>query len=102
MLIRRMNNVGLVVTRGKDNAIYKESTLMYYIAKALSEYGEDVIRKEMCKDGHLVNNGVYYVVDRKRRYCYYDDDYAVRDICKDYNDGNPVSLCFMHLDKTTC
>ena len=93
MKVEKTDIGNVVVTRTEDSArIYKESKLMHHIANILKENGEDVIRKEMSKDGHMVNDGVYYIVDRKRRYCYLDYDYEVRDICKDYNDGDYIVL----------
>ena len=77
-----------------DKNIYKESTLYHNIAKiAKAQFGWDVIRKEMVKDGNLVDDGRFYIVDRKRRFAFYQNDWATYDICRDYfNRGEAVYL----------
>lgn len=53
--------------------------------------GEDVIKKEMSKDGHMVSDHVYYVRSRKvgrpGAYAIYDANYAVRNAAEDFNNG---------------
>lgn len=91
MKIQIMPNGNLEVVR-KTNKIYKDSTLYYHIAKHLNNMGYSVIRKEMVKDGHMVSENVYYIRDKKWRYCWYDLDANIRSITKAYNKGKVLVL----------
>lgn len=84
----------LVVTKEDGERIQKESTFYYQLAKAVKgKYGWDTIRKEMVKDGHMVDDGRFYLVDRKRRFAFFQGDWATYDVCRDYfNCGMEVRL----------
>ena len=88
-------NGELIVSReAEDKRIEKESTFYFKLAKKVKDvFGWDTIRKEMCKDGHMVDNGQFYLVDRKRRFAFYQTDWATYDVCRDYfNVGYAVRL----------
>ena len=79
----------LVVHRDGEKRINKESTFYYELAKECKKnFGWDCIRKEMAKDGHMVDDGRFYLVDRKRRFCFYQTDWATYDLCRDYYNSN--------------
>ena len=86
---------GLSVQREKgEPRIQYESTFYYRLAKeAAKKFGWDAIRKEMCKDGHMVDDGRFYLVDRKRRFAFFQEDWETYDVCKDYfNQGLEIVL----------
>ena len=91
-------NVVLEVKRGeKDAAISKESTFYYQLAKEVNKlFGWDTIRKEMCKDGHMVSDGQFYLVDRKRQFGFFQTDWATYDVCKDYYNKRDVVVLSVH------
>ncbi len=90
-----MDPDGLTVEKEPgDPRMGKESTFYYHLAKALSEkFDRHFIRKEAWKDGHLVDNGVFYATDTKKPFGYvYDHMYHNRDIAKEFNQGLPIEL----------
>lgn len=95
------DNVCTVRKDDSDPRMGKESTFYYHLAKALSErFNRHFIRKEMSKDGHLVDDHVFYAVDTKKPHGYiYDSDYAMRDVAKAFNSGEPLEL-IAELDRT--
>jgi hypothetical protein len=72
--------------------ISNESNLFYKLRNVLRRVGEDVIKKEMAKDGHMVSEHVFYVrsraIGRPGSYAIYDEHYAVRDAAKEFNEGS--------------
>ena len=91
MKVQVMPNGNLEIIKRTKN-IYKESTLYYHIAKHLNNMGYDVIRKEMVKDGHMVSEKVYYIRDKKWRYCFWDVESDIRSITEIYNKGKVLIL----------
>ena len=74
-----INGNRMIVDR--EGKKYKtESAWWYALKKHLNEKGEDLIKKIMAKDGHMMGSdtGPYYLRDRKAKYCYYDPQYAIR------------------------
>lgn len=69
-----------------------ESDLFYRLRNVLKKEGEDVIKKEMSKDGHMVSDHVFYVRTRKidgpGAYAIYDNYYATRDAAEEFNNGS--------------
>ena len=59
-----------------------ETAWWYALKNTLNAQGHDLIKKVMSKDGHLVGGDTYpyYLRDRKYRYCFYDPDYALRQV----------------------
>lgn len=95
MVVTMNDNKSITVTREGSKKLYKESTFYRKVADVLNTCGFDVIPKEMCKDGHMVDNGRYYVTDRKRKFGWYQADWATYDICRDYyNKDIPVTLIY--------
>jgi hypothetical protein len=41
------------------------STFFYHVKRVLLQQGYDVIKKQMCKDGHLTDTGRQYIRSRK-------------------------------------
>lgn len=79
-----------------EPAVKNESGLFHRLRNTLQELGEDVIKKEMGKDGHLVSDKVYYVRSRKTTspgaYALLDDQYALRNSASEYNRNGNVTL----------
>ena len=79
-----------------DRRMKSESDLFYRLRNVLRRRGEDVIKKEMSKDGHMVSDGIYYVRSRNVRrpdaYAIYDSNYAVRDSAEEFNREGEVTL----------
>ena len=97
MKIEFTNNINCVVTReAGDRKPYTESALLHAIKKALNDRGHDLVKRIMAKDGHMVggDTGPHYLRDRKRRYCIWDDAYAVRLLHETYKaEGRVVLVC---------
>lgn len=93
----------VTITREKgDPRVKNESDLWYKIRNVLRKQGEDVIKKEMSKDGHMVSDGIFYVRSRKAgkgSFMIYDDRYQVRDSAEDYNKEGTVTLSLTDMPK---
>ena len=86
----------------KPDKFYSESAFWYALKKTLERDGYrliadepvDLVKKVMSKDGHLVGGDTYpyYLRDRKWRYCIHDSEYAVRDLCEQFNRTGSVTL----------
>lgn len=72
---------------GKD-----ESLFWYHLRCKLLEMGYDVVKRRMYKDGHMVLDSLFYVRDRKHRWCLYDNLSAVRFMSQDFDTKGEVSL----------
>jgi hypothetical protein len=90
----RLKRDGYLLTLSPDpgeSSARNESDLFYRLKKVLQSIGEDVIKKLMWKDGHMVHESQYYVRSRKPRqvgaYGVYDHYFNTRDAAKDYNAG---------------
>ena len=95
MKIYRDTKNNLVVLREDgEKRLYLESTFYRHLADQINKLLHiNTIPKEMFKDGHMVDNGRFYLTDRKRRYCFYQNDWATYDINRDYFNKNiPVTL----------
>lgn len=68
-----------------------ESSFYRAVRDALRADGEDVIRQVPAKDGHM-HGAPYYIRDRRGRYCYLHDRYAIEDAAERYNNGEAVTL----------
>lgn len=78
--------------------IYKESTLYYKIKKIFLDAGYDVVRQVPEKDGHMTG-APYYIRDRKGRFCWIDNNYAIRSLTEPYNAGEEFTLMYCDLTK---
>lgn len=84
----------LIFREKHERTLYKESTFYRRLAEWINKlFHTDIIPKEMWKDGHLVDNGQFYAVDRKRRFGFYQTDWASCCVCRDcFNKNIPVRL----------
>jgi len=73
--------------------IYKESTLYYRILQIFKDAGYDVIRQIPAKDGHLTS-APYYIRDRKRRFCWFDEHHQIRKLNEDFNEGKTIRFVY--------
>ena len=73
-----------------------ESKLLYHIKKELNKIGFDVIKKRMCKDGHMVSEEQQYIRTRKmsgqRSFYIYDSHYSIRNLADDWNKNGEIEL----------
>lgn len=70
----------------------RESLFWYNLRKTLSSLGYDVVKRRMADDGNMVCEGVYYVRDRKKRWCVYDSCYALRSVSEEFDSHGEVVL----------
>jgi hypothetical protein len=96
------NRVTVTRTEG-DQRVRNESDFWYKLRNLLKKSGEDVIKKEMSKDGHLVSDGIYYVrsrhAGRPGTYGIYDSSYALRDVSEVFNKEGSVTLSWVDLSE---
>ncbi len=94
-LLRSKNHVKLIREKG-DRALKSDSDLFYQLRNLLRAEGEDVIKKEMAKDGHLISDGIFYVRSRKvgqpESFAIWDDLYQTRSSREDFNKEGEVEL----------
>lgn len=82
----------------KDKRVWNESHLLYKIKNTLrTMLGMDLIKKRMWKDGHMYGSEeTQYIRSRKvntpESIMIYDGDYAIRDMSKQYNRHEQVTL----------
>lgn len=70
-LVRKISN------KKWPESVAGESELWHAIKLALIEQGHDVIKKQMWKDDHLVDENVYYIRQRKWQWCFWDPNHVV-------------------------
>ena len=92
------NNYATVQKSTADEKFKNESALWYGLKKLLISMGHDVIKKNPDKDGQMTS-APYYVRTRKRKgpdsFLLHDDNYAVRDLAKDFNTRGEVHLLYL-------
>ena len=92
------NFVKVTLDEGEKCPFKTESAFWYWLKQQINEmtvcgFAGDVVKKEMHKDGHMCGgDGVYYLRDRKRRYCIYDSHYAVRLLHTNLKEFGSVTL----------
>lgn len=69
-----------------------ESWFYYRLAKELKAKGCDVVKKLAYKDGHLVDDYMYYLRERKGAWCVYDQQHALRSASLDFDRTGRVEL----------
>ena len=72
-----------------------ESQLLYHIQQKLISMGYPVIKKRMCKDGHMVDEMQQYIITRKGfepSFCIYNSNWAIRGANDEYNNDGGVYL----------
>ena len=85
-MIAKFNGNQLVVKKLiEDKRFHKESTVWYHIKEELNKQGYDFIKKEMAKDGHMVDDGEYYIRSRDKSIRIYQNNYATESIVDKYN-----------------
>lgn len=55
-----------------------ESAWWFALKKLLQAQGKDVVKRLMWRDGHMCSDEIYYLRDRKKRFCFFDPNYALR------------------------
>jgi hypothetical protein len=91
MRIEVDGNVATVIREPGEPRARSESDFFYRLRDLLRQHGEDVIKKEMAEDGHMVSDGIYYVRMRSAgpdAYAIWDGRYTVRDTAEDFNAGH--------------
>lgn len=103
MKVSREGNTIIVTAQRGDKPPKDESHFWYKLRNAFRAKGEDVIKKEMWKDGHLVSDHVFYVRTRKigrpGAWGVYDNRYALRDVAADYRNEGQVRLLVADLSE---
>ena len=94
MLIERVGRAKLVVRKevtdpsfGKD-----ESWFFHRLKVRILATGRDCIKKKAAKDGNLVDENMYYIRERKGRWCIFDPHHAVRLVSSEFDDKGEVKL----------
>lgn len=79
-----------------EPAVKDESQLFHRLKKVLQGMGEDVIKKLMWKDGHMVDERQHYVRSRKYKergaYAIHDPEYIIRNAAEEYNRKGKVDF----------
>lgn len=76
-----------------DRRFYKdESTFLHHAKKALIALGYDCIKKKAWKDGHLVDDSLFCIRDRKKRWMIFDGQHAIRNLAEDFDGNEEVYL----------
>ena len=103
MRVTKTGNRVTVTRDPGDPRVSNESNFWYKLRNTLKKMGEDVIKKEMSKDGHMVSDHVFYVRTRKfgreGAWGIYDSSYALRDAAKEYNEKGQISLSLADLSE---
>jgi hypothetical protein len=74
-----------------------ESALYRAIVQLMNHSGiHHVVRQVPDRDGHMFG-APYYVRDRARRWCWYDDNYAYRGLHEAFNAGQEIVLTFFDM-----
>jgi len=96
-----LKSYSCIVFRDNDSKIYSESLFFHKLKTELIKQGYDVIKKQMWKDGHLVDDNQYYVrsretkenkTDMRRSFAVYDTQYAFQFAYEPYNKDGQVTL----------
>lgn len=80
----------MIVTREATDRKYgkRESLFMYDLKKAIAEkFKVDVVKKLAHKDGHLVDDYLYYIRQRKGDWGVFFDAHALRFCTEDFDAG---------------
>jgi hypothetical protein len=98
MIIEIAEN-SLIVRASHDKEKYRaESTLYYHIKLSLKKKGYDVIRQVPEKDGHMTSCP-YYIRDRKGKFCWMDNNHALRLLNEAFNTKREIQLAFINLER---
>lgn len=94
MLIDLTTPNKLVVRREVTDTIRfkNESHFLHHLKKALQARGNDCIKKLAWKDGHLVDDYMYYIRERKFGWYVYDGDHQIRSCAAVFMKDGEVTL----------
>jgi hypothetical protein len=85
----------LFVHAENDKEKFSNETSLYFAIKVkLLKLGYNVIKKCPGKDGHLTS-APYYIRDQKHKFCWIDNNYAVRALNEEFNKYRSASLQFI-------
>jgi hypothetical protein len=70
-----------------------ESQFFHRLRNVLRGQGHDVVQRRMQADGHMMGDEwSQYLRERKWAWCVVDEQWAIRDVAKEFNEGGKVSL----------
>lgn len=93
MKVEIKGSVCTVVREPGDPRFKTESTLLHHVKKALAMQGFDLIKKRMCKDGHLVSAEQQYLRTRRRDgICVFNPRWQVEGAESRFNRDGSVDL----------
>jgi hypothetical protein len=99
MLIEIRDHTVVLRREVTDKKYYNNESLFLYRAKqALVRLGYDCIKKRAWKDGHLVDDTLMCIRDRKRRWMLYDSQHAIRNLAENFDSLGEVSLSIHQLE----
>lgn len=73
-----------------------DSRFFYLLKKVLNARGFDLVKKQMCRDGHMISEGQFYLRARKyvknprHNIAILDHRYCLRSVAEDFNKGDVV------------
>lgn len=76
-----------------DTKLYTESAFWHALKAHINvAHKQDLVKRLMARDGHMADENVYYLRDRKWHFCILDNQAALRDVSKDYRETGSVDL----------
>ena len=75
---------------------YKESALYRHVCRLLNSAGWNVVKQVPDKDGHMFG-APYYIREKRRKWCLYDNYYAIRCLHEAFNAGEKVYLFYFDM-----
>lgn len=69
-----------------------DSWFLYRLARTLKALGHDVVKKRAHKDGHLVDDTLHYVRERRNKWFIYDPLHATRSVAAAFDSEGIVVL----------
>jgi len=99
MKITQFTNQLVIQREKKDSKFYGvfhargESGLLHYLKKHLNKLGNNLIKKRMNKDGHLVSDYQQYLRSRRgQSIMIWSPKFQITGLEVDWNAGRPVTL----------
>lgn len=101
MLIEIRKHTIVVRNEINDPAFGKDdSRFLYHVKKALIRLGYDCIKKRAWRDGHLVDDYMQYIRDRKKRWFVYDPGRDARSIAEIFDRDGKATLFIVTEDES--
>lgn len=93
-MILTVGSSGVAVLRDISDPLFHgdDSRFLYHVKKSLVRLGYDCIKKKAWKDGHLVDNEMYYIRSRDRVWYLYDPRHAERSCARDFDNDRTIIL----------